>query len=86
LFSQKYSKNNLRPIDSLEKLEGLPLRVLIYFENPDDILYNTDDALFIERLKKANHKGVTRVISGSNGGHNSWHKELWSAYAEAATN
>lgn len=86
LFANKYSKNNLRPIDSLAKLDGLKLQVLVYFEKPDEILYNTDDALFIERLKQANFKGTTRVLIGTNGGHNSWHKELWSAYKEATTN
>lgn len=81
--ANKYSKNNLRPIDSLTKLEGLKLRVLIYFEKPDDILFNTEDTVYTERLKQANHKGSTRVLFGTNGGHNSWHKELWAAYKEA---
>lgn len=76
----QYKENNLRPIDSLDALKGLKLKIVLYFENPDEIIYNNDDAEFIQRLKKANSLGITRVAVGTNGGHNRWHKELWQEY------
>ena len=82
LFAQKYKENNLRPIDSLAGLQGLKLKVLLYFENPDNILYNRDDAEFIKRLEAANSLGTTHVVFGTNGGHSSWHKELWDEYKQ----
>ncbi len=80
LFAQKYKENNLRPIDSLDELQGLKLKVVLYFENPDEIIYNHDDAEFITRLEKANSLGITRIAVGTNGGHKGWHKELWDNY------
>lgn len=74
-----YAKNNMRPIDAIHELEGLALNILLHFQNPDEILSNRDDALFIERLRAVN-KGNTTVIIGSEGGHNVFHASLWKQY------
>jgi len=79
ILAERYKSNNMRPIDALLQLSGLSFTILLYFENPDDILGNRDDALFIERLRKAN-KGVTHVTTGRDGGHNGCHTALWQAY------
>ncbi len=78
-LAKRYAQNNMRPIESVNNLKGLSLNILLYFENPDDILGNRDDQLFAERLKKAN-AGKTEVISGYYGGHNTYHKSLWERY------
>jgi len=77
IYAGRYRKNGFRPIDSLENLENLSLHISLYFEQPDEILSNRDDALFIERLKKYNSKGTTHVIIGTTGGHNAIHSPLW---------
>jgi hypothetical protein len=79
ILAKRYVTNNMRPIDAVQELKGLNLTILLYFENPDEILGNRDDQLFIERLKKAN-SGKTEVITGSYGGHNSYHRSLWDKY------
>ncbi len=79
LLAENYARNNMRPIDVVSLLEGLTLRIFLYFETPDEIIGNRDDALFSERLRVAN-KGFTCVIFGSEGGHNSSHKSLWELY------
>lgn len=76
-FAHQYSENGLRPIDSLKYLINLSLHITLYFENPDEILSNRDDDLFIERLQKYNSKGTTKVIIGSDGGHSSAHSAIW---------
>lgn len=85
ILAKRYAQNNMRPIDAVQKLKGLHLNILLYFENPDDILGNHDDQLFIERLKKAN-SGTTEVMICSCGGHVSYHKKLWDRYKKLATN
>lgn len=75
----RYRQNGFEPIDSLKNWQGLSLRVLVYFEVPDEALSNRDDALFIERLKTYN-AGMVQALKGSNGGHATYHKELWKAY------
>ncbi len=79
ILAKRYAQNNMRPIDALEKLQGLQLHVLLHFQDPDEITGNRDDALFIERLRKVN-KGTTDVVIGSDGGHNVYHKTLWDYY------
>lgn len=70
-----YKDNNLRPIDSTLILKNF--NIIVFFQNPDHILYNRDDDLFIERLQSANN--VT-VIIADEGGHNAIHHSLWSHY------
>lgn len=79
IIAQRYKKNQMRPLDSVKKLEGVSLHILLHFQQPDEILGNRDDQLFIERLKQAN-KGITNVIIGHEGGHNVFHASLWKHY------
>lgn len=80
VMGRRYRENNFEPIDNLEKWQGLSLRVLIYFETPDKILTNRDDALFVNRLKTYDSKGSVQFFKGKNGGHLSIHTPLWHAY------
>lgn len=79
ILSQRYIKNNMRPIDAIKKLNGMNLTILLHFQTPDEILGNRDDKLFADRLTAAN-KGKTQVIYGNDGGHNSYHASLWKEY------
>ena len=75
ILATRYEKNKMNPLDVLSSLSGLKLTIILNFQNPDEILSNRDDKVFIERLKKAN-KGKTTVITGLHGGHNTYHREL----------
>lgn len=86
ILAKKYRDSQLRPIDSLLHLEGLSLNVILRFQDPDEIIFNRDDEIFIERLKKANHLGTTSVIIGDEGGHMGPSEPLWTLYAEKAKN
>lgn len=76
-----YHKNNFRPIDSITRIGSLKLTILLYFELPDEIVSNRDDALFGNLLKQYN-TGTTRIITGSSGGHCAMHTALWNAYKQ----
>lgn len=78
-LAKRYKDNDLEPIDSLNHLKGLSLHVILYFNNPDEVISNRDDQLFYERLKAANEKGTTELIIGQGGGHNTPHPLLWEA-------
>lgn len=80
ILAKQYAQNGMRPIDTLEKLKGLPLTILLHFQNPDEIIGNKDDQKFIQVLKRVNHKGKTEVVIGKDGGHNSFHHALWKKY------
>lgn len=79
IMRKRYEKNSMNPIDTVKLLAGLHLNIFVHFQNPDEILSNRDDQLFIERLKQANN-GTTHVIIGSEGGHNAYHTSLWNCY------
>lgn len=79
-LAARYKKNQFEPIDCIEKLRGLALSILLYFEEPDEVLSNRDDLLFYRRLCAANSRGSTKLVRGSDGGHNGLHKKLWEAY------
>lgn len=79
ILATNYTKNNMNPLDTISLLSGMQLTILLHFQKPDEILGNRDDALFIERLRKAN-KGTTTVVIGNDGGHNSMHTSLWNQY------
>jgi hypothetical protein len=79
ILSKRYIKNKMRPIDAIQKLQGMNLTVLLHFQSPDEILGNRDDKLFADRLMATN-KGKTQVIYGNDGGHNSLHASLWNEY------
>lgn len=77
VLQKRYQANNMEPIDAIEYLKGLSLKVVLYFNNPDEILSNRDDELYYERLKKVNSAGKTLLILGKEKGHNSEHPLLW---------
>jgi hypothetical protein len=78
-LADRYRANNLRPIESVQRLKGLTLNLIIHFQNPDGVIGNKEDQLFIERARAAN-AGLTEVIIGRDGGHNSYHASLWRVY------
>jgi hypothetical protein len=82
LVAAKYKKNNFIPLESIEKLNGLNLNILVHFQDPDEILYNRDDQLYIDRLMQANELGRTIAITGKDGGHMTTHSSLWRQYAK----
>lgn len=82
ILARNYRNNHLRPIDSLENLQGLSLDIILHFQEDDEILSNRDDAIYIERLKKANKLGNTSVIIGNDGGHLAPHWPLWKFYVQ----
>jgi hypothetical protein len=77
---KQYSENLLVPIDNLEHLKGLNLNVLVYFENPDEVLSNSDDKLFAQKLMQANPNGKNIIIESNSGGHMRYHKKLFDAF------
>ncbi len=82
ILAKNYRDNHLRPIDSLESLKGLSLDVILYFQEPDEIIFNRDDAMYIKRLKEANNRGTTSVIIGNEGSHAPPHFLLWQLYSQ----
>ena len=81
VVEKRYRENGLEPIDSLPRLKGLDLKILLFFQNPDTILSNRDDQLYINILKSVNN-GPVCVVIADDGGHNTLHSSLWQAYAE----
>lgn len=80
VMARRYQKNGFEPIEALKKWQGVRLRVIVYFEKPDELLSNRDDALFVERLKKVSPQA--KVLEGNYGGHISYHTVLWKNYLE----
>jgi epoxide hydrolase-like predicted phosphatase len=82
ILAKKYRDHHLRPIDSLEHLKGLSLNIILHFQNPDEIIFNRDDDIYIEKLKKVNQSGTTSVIICNEGGHMVPHHSLWQLYSQ----
>ncbi|CAN5183303.1 hypothetical protein BH09DEP1_BH09DEP1_8000 [soil metagenome] len=80
ILGKRFAQNNMRPIDAVQKLQGLQLNIFLHFQTPDEILGNRDDKLFADRLSAANKGGKTHIVYGNDGGHNSYHASLWNAY------
>lgn len=80
--AKRYLENEMNPIDSIAKWQGLNLAVVVFFQNPDTAISNRDDALFEERLRQANPHGRNLVLSGSEGGHLGFHYSLWKGYRQ----
>jgi hypothetical protein len=77
--AKRYQWNGFRPIDGLHHLDGL--NIIVHFQDPDTVLSNRDDELYIEKLKKGNTRGKTEVVIGSDeGGHAALHPTLWKFY------
>jgi len=81
-LAKTYKQNHLRPIDSLNDLEGLSLTILLNFQVPDEAVTNRDDALFTTRLRRANCTGKTIMILSHDQAHSSYHPDLWKAYKD----
>jgi hypothetical protein len=79
VVEERYRENDMEPIHSLAKLKGLKVNVLIHFQNPDRILSNRDDQLYIELFKKFN-RGPTAFIIAFDSGHHLPHPTLWQFY------
>ncbi len=80
LLAKSYRDHHLRPLDTLQHLKGLSLNIILYFEEEDEVIFNRDDALYIERLKNANRLGSTSVVIGREGGHQTLHLLPWQIY------
>lgn len=76
-----YKKNKMEPIEVLKHLKELSMNIVVHFQQPDEILSNRDDDLYIERLKKCNTGGKTTVIIGEKEGHSLPHASLNSSLA-----
>ncbi|MFY7842801.1 MAG: hypothetical protein ACOVOR_02155 [Rhabdochlamydiaceae bacterium] len=76
----RYKKNKLVPIENVKGFKGLKLKVIVYLEENDPVVFNRDDDLLIERLRKFN-SGITFVVKGKGNKHADCHKDLWSFYA-----
>lgn len=81
IVEKRYRTNHMEPIDALQYLDNLSLNILIHFQNPDEVLSNRDDHLFIERLTHYNAKGTTAIIFGRDRGHSLPHPKLWQHYS-----
>lgn len=82
IAQSRYAKNQMCPIESLDRLKSLQMNVILYFHQPDEILSNRDDQIYIKRLKKANEEGRTQIVIGTDeSGHNGFHSELWKTYS-----
>lgn len=78
----RYAQNQMCPIESLDRLKPLKMNLILYFHQPDEILSNRDDQIYINRLKKANEAGQTQIVIGTDeSGHNGFHSELWKTYS-----
>ncbi|HSW86695.1 MAG TPA: hypothetical protein VLG49_04250 [Rhabdochlamydiaceae bacterium] len=82
VIARRYRENQFVPIESLQYLNNLSLQIVVHFQEKDDTIFNRDDPLFIERLKKYNESGNTFVILGDDGGHSAPHPSLWQYYAD----
>lgn len=82
ILAKNYRDHDFRPIDSLKKLHGLSLNILLYFDNNDEILSNRDDELYIQRLKSTQSNDKIIVIQGDEGGHMGCHHSLWQTYLQ----
>ncbi len=80
----RYKANNMEPIDNIEKLKGLSLHLIVNFQNPDEILSNRDDILYIERLSKFVSKGSLHIVNKESG-HSLPHKSLWECYEQTCS-
>lgn len=80
ILAKRYRDNHFRPIDAIQKIKNLKLNIILHFQVPDEAVANRDDALFAKKLQQGN-PGITKVVIGHDGGHNSFHPSLWKAYA-----
>lgn len=80
MLAKRYAQNNLVPLNSLDVIASLPLTLFLYFQNPDEIIFNRDDALFFEKLSR-NTDMRLYFMTADNGGHGALpHASLWDMY------
>jgi hypothetical protein len=82
ILSERYLANHMQPLESVQRIKGLKCHILLHFQQPDEVIGNRDDQFFIDRLRTANEGGVTEVVIGHDGGHNTYHASLWRAYTK----
>lgn len=82
VLAKHYAANNLRPIDRAAQLTGLSLTIMLYFQNPDEILSNRDDQkLYNTLLQTLDTTSTLTLIQTDDGGHNAHHASLWQAHS-----
>lgn len=81
-LAKNYREHHLRPLNSLQKLQGLCFTVLLHFQKCDEVLSNRDDQLYIRELKAALGEKSVHVIIANEGGHSAPHFSLWKAYTQ----
>lgn len=81
-LAARYTSNQFRPIDALNRITGLPLTVLLHFQENDTILSNRDDHIFYLKLKAVveSSQGSVIYVRGDDGGHLVYHASLWKTY------
>lgn len=82
IIHKRHKENNMCPLEILKTLKNLKLTIIVYFEQPDAVLSNRDDALYVKLLKRANSRGQTTVIYGTSGAHGGCHTVLWNYYCK----
>lgn len=80
-LARRYKANGFEPIDVIDQLAGMKLHILVYFEEPDEILSNRDDQLYYQKLKSVN-VGTTHLVIGIEDGHFGEHEKLWQQVQE----
>lgn len=69
------------PIEVIDQLSGLPLNVLLFFQDPDTVLSNLDDTKMIEAFYKAlPSQSLFMMVRANDGSHNVIHPSLWQTY------
>lgn len=82
ILAQNYRENNLIPLNSLKRLQGLSLDILLNFQENDEILSNRDDQTYIEMLKKSSPTSKVTTVIGQERGHNAPHTSVWRLYSQ----
>lgn len=80
IIGTRVRENGMEPIESMEKLAGLALNVIVHFQENDLVLSNRDDFLYFMRLDRINHLGTTCLVIGHDNGHSFPHPSLWKFY------
>ncbi|MCH9633047.1 MAG: hypothetical protein S4CHLAM6_13980 [Chlamydiae bacterium] len=83
MYQKRAAENNIQsPIETLKKLKGLNLNILVFFDTNNEQMSNRDDSLFFKNIVDANSLGTNILISSDNGGHDAPHPSLWKFYAQ----
>lgn len=79
VIEERFARNNMEPIDNIEKLQGIPVSFFVHFQKSDEVLSNRDDLLYMEKLL---HLPVPTKVECVIGGesHSLPHPHLWQLY------